>query len=96
MSRSEVDFGLPTAPLMLLGLGLLFLGRQDSADATMEILKTLPSQISKVAQALVSPRRKASMVVQALALAVVCRSPLSTCHSFLVVMAANDGNDAEF
>ena len=39
-------FGL----LMALGLGLLFLNKQDAVDATIEVVKTLNNGISEIIQ----------------------------------------------
>ena len=50
--RSEVELGLPLAPLMVLGLGLTYLGRQEDAETTIEVLKTLPPRINKTAETL--------------------------------------------
>eukprot|EP00898_Chlorokybus_atmophyticus_P005084 jgi/Chlat1/5577/Chrsp369S05360 len=50
MERSETELQDPFAKLLCLGLGLLFLGKQDAADATVEVAKTLHDCISKHCQ----------------------------------------------
>lgn len=50
MSRSEADLSSPWAKFMCVALGLLFLGRQDTVEATVEIAKTLDPRISKHCQ----------------------------------------------
>ena len=57
MMRSDVDLGLPLAPLAALGLALLFLGRQEAAEPTLEITRTLSPKIAKFAETLVRGRR---------------------------------------
>lgn len=37
MSRSDVELSTPYAKLMCLSLGLLFLGKQELAEATVEV-----------------------------------------------------------
>lgn len=37
MLRGEADLQQPVAKLMCLALGLLFLGRQDAVEATVEV-----------------------------------------------------------
>ena len=37
MGRGDLELLQPGAKLLVLGLGLLFLGRQDFADATLEV-----------------------------------------------------------
>ena len=37
MMRSETQLADPWAKLMVLGLGLLFLGKQDAVEATVEV-----------------------------------------------------------
>ncbi|GIL54030.1 hypothetical protein Vafri_9585 [Volvox africanus] len=49
MSRSDVELSTPYAKLMSLGLGLLFLGKQELAEATVEVAKTLSERISQFA-----------------------------------------------
>eukprot|EP00798_Chlamydomonas_sp_ICE-L_P009842 gene9842-7728_t len=50
MSRSEAELQSPFAKFLCLGLGLLFLGKQDIVEATMEVCKTLDEHISKFCQ----------------------------------------------
>ncbi|CAO2814489.1 unnamed protein product [Amaranthus hypochondriacus] len=47
MDRSESDFGEPLARLLCLGLGLLYLGKQESVEATAEVSKTFNEKIRK-------------------------------------------------
>eukprot|EP00897_Mesotaenium_endlicherianum_P000523 jgi/Mesen1/10471/ME000083S09976 len=49
MERSE-ELGQPLARYLSLGLGLLFLGKQDAVDATVEVAKTFDEKISKYCQ----------------------------------------------
>lgn len=37
MGRGDLELLQPGAKLLVLGLGMLFLGKQDSADATLEV-----------------------------------------------------------
>lgn len=37
MCRAEAELTTPYAKLMCLGLGLMFLGKQDQAEATLEV-----------------------------------------------------------
>lgn len=37
MMRSEAELGQPFAKMFCLALGLLFLGKQDAVDATLEV-----------------------------------------------------------
>jgi len=37
MCRAELELTTPYAKLMCLGLGLMFLGKQDQAEATLEV-----------------------------------------------------------
>jgi len=37
MTRGEPELTSPGAKFLVLGLGLLFMGRQDAADATLEV-----------------------------------------------------------
>lgn len=37
MSRSDLELVTPYAKLMCLALGLVFLGKQDQAEATLEV-----------------------------------------------------------
>lgn len=46
----ENEMGEPMARYLCLGLGLLFLGKQDAVDATMEVAKTFPEKISTYCQ----------------------------------------------
>mmetsp|Transcript_17190 Transcript_17190/g.44108 ORF Transcript_17190/g.44108 Transcript_17190/m.44108 type:complete len:912 (-) Transcript_17190:167-2902(-) len=50
MMRSEAELGQPFAKMFCLALGLLFLGKQDAVDATLEVAKTLHECISKFCQ----------------------------------------------
>uniref|UniRef100_A0A7S3QP44 26S proteasome non-ATPase regulatory subunit 2 homolog n=1 Tax=Dunaliella tertiolecta TaxID=3047 RepID=A0A7S3QP44_DUNTE len=50
MCRAELELTTPYAKLMCLGLGLMFLGKQDQAEATLEFTKTLNERISRFAQ----------------------------------------------
>eukprot|EP00879_Flechtneria_rotunda_P023735 GHRR01025127.1.p1 GENE.GHRR01025127.1~~GHRR01025127.1.p1 ORF type:complete len:652 (+),score=250.63 GHRR01025127.1:1606-3561(+) len=50
MSRGETELSSPWAKFLVLALGLLFLGKQDTVEATLEITKTLHEHISKYAQ----------------------------------------------
>nr|GME13348.1 26S proteasome non-ATPase regulatory subunit 2 homolog A-like [Ipomoea batatas] len=47
MDRSESELGEPLARFLALGLGLLFLGKQDRVEATLEVSKTFNEKISK-------------------------------------------------
>ncbi|KAL8201505.1 hypothetical protein R6Q57_012844 [Mikania cordata] len=47
MDRSESDLGEPLTRLLPLGLGLLYLGKQDNVDATAEVSKTFNEKIRK-------------------------------------------------
>ncbi|KAJ8556144.1 hypothetical protein K7X08_022902 [Anisodus acutangulus] len=47
MERSESELGEPLARLLPLGLGLLYLGKQESVDATAEVSKTFHEKIRK-------------------------------------------------
>lgn len=44
MEKEEKDLELPFTRIFALGLGLLFLGKQDLADATLTVTSTLSSQ----------------------------------------------------
>ncbi|KAJ9568023.1 LOW QUALITY PROTEIN: hypothetical protein OSB04_003989 [Centaurea solstitialis] len=46
-TRSESDLGEPLTRLLPLGLGLLYLGKQDSVEATAEVSKTFNEKIRK-------------------------------------------------
>jgi 26S proteasome regulatory subunit N1 len=45
MDRSESELGEPLARLLPLGLGLLYLGKQESVEATAEVSKTFNAKI---------------------------------------------------
>ncbi|KAL8031536.1 hypothetical protein ABFX02_13G032500 [Erythranthe guttata] len=47
MDRSEAELGDPLARFLPLGLGLLYLGKQDSVEATAEVSKTFNEKIRK-------------------------------------------------
>ncbi|XP_071686374.1 26S proteasome non-ATPase regulatory subunit 2 homolog A-like [Rutidosis leptorrhynchoides] len=47
MDKSESDLGEPLTRLLILGLGLLYLGKQDSVEATAEVSKTFNDKIRK-------------------------------------------------
>ncbi|OWM78671.1 26S proteasome non-ATPase regulatory subunit 2 homolog A [Punica granatum] len=47
MDRSESELGEPLARLLPLGLGLLYLGKQDAVEATAEVSKTFNEKIRK-------------------------------------------------
>ncbi|XP_047154495.1 26S proteasome non-ATPase regulatory subunit 2 homolog A-like [Vigna umbellata] len=47
MDRSESELGEPLTRLLPLGLDLLYLGKQDSVDATAEVSKTFNEKIRK-------------------------------------------------
>ncbi|KIJ29120.1 hypothetical protein M422DRAFT_54344 [Sphaerobolus stellatus SS14] len=53
MERPESQLSEKWARFMALGLALLYLGRQDASDATLEALKAIPHPLSKQAQILV-------------------------------------------
>ncbi|KAH7104979.1 26S proteasome regulatory complex, non-ATPase subcomplex, Rpn1 subunit [Auriculariales sp. MPI-PUGE-AT-0066] len=53
MERDEAHLGEKWARFMALGLALLYLGRQDASDVTIETLKTIPHALAKQAQILV-------------------------------------------
>lgn len=50
MCRSEADLQTPFAKYLCLALGLLFLGKQDVVEATLEVSKTLNEHISSFCQ----------------------------------------------
>lgn len=50
MERSEADLGEPLVRFLCLGLGLLYLGKQDAVVASMEVAKTLNEKISRYLQ----------------------------------------------
>lgn len=50
MMRSESDLASPNGRLMCLALGLLFIGRQEEVEATLEVARTLPERISTALQ----------------------------------------------
>ncbi|WJX96888.1 26S proteasome non-ATPase regulatory subunit 2 A [Trifolium repens] len=47
MDRSESELGEPLTRLLPLGLGFLYLGKQESVEATAEVSKTLDEKIRK-------------------------------------------------
>ncbi|XP_075486643.1 26S proteasome non-ATPase regulatory subunit 2 homolog A-like [Primulina tabacum] len=47
MDRSESELGEPLTRLLSLGLGLLYLGKQESVEATAEVSKTFNEKIRK-------------------------------------------------
>eukprot|EP00891_Asterochloris_glomerata_P006079 jgi/Astpho2/6079/e_gw1.00084.7.1_t len=47
MLRGELELGSPFAKFLALGLGLLFLGRQEAVEPTVEVARTLNERISK-------------------------------------------------
>ncbi|XP_051126136.1 26S proteasome non-ATPase regulatory subunit 2 homolog A-like isoform X7 [Andrographis paniculata] len=47
MDRSESELGDPLARFLTLGLGLLYLGKQDNVEATTEVSKTFNEKIRK-------------------------------------------------
>jgi len=49
MEASEAELDQPIAKMMCVGLGVLFLGAQDNAEATIEVIKTVEHKISKFA-----------------------------------------------
>lgn len=51
--RTDAQLSEKWARFMALGLALLYVGRQDASDATVEILKTIPHPIAKQAAILV-------------------------------------------
>lgn len=50
MSRSESELSGCWAKFLVLGLALLFLGKQETVEPTLEIAKTLTEQVSQYAQ----------------------------------------------
>jgi 26S proteasome regulatory subunit N1 len=44
MEKEEKDLESPFTRIFALGLGLLFLGKQDLADAIIEVSQTLPNK----------------------------------------------------
>uniref|UniRef100_A0A0D6R055 26S proteasome non-ATPase regulatory subunit 2 homolog n=1 Tax=Araucaria cunninghamii TaxID=56994 RepID=A0A0D6R055_ARACU len=50
MERSESELGEPLTRFLCLGLGLLYLGKQENVDATLEVAKTFNEKISKYCQ----------------------------------------------
>ncbi|KAL0029326.1 hypothetical protein WJX79_010455 [Trebouxia sp. C0005] len=50
MMRGELELSSPFAKFLALGLGLLFLGRQEAVEPTVEVAKTVNERISKYAQ----------------------------------------------
>ncbi|MEW5318423.1 MAG: hypothetical protein WDW38_009646 [Sanguina aurantia] len=51
MMRSDLELALPSARFMCLALGMVFLGKQDTVEATVEIAKTLNPRVSGFLQA---------------------------------------------
>ena len=49
MTRGEMDLGMPLTKLVVLGLGLLFLGRGPAVEATVEVAKTLNPRLQRFA-----------------------------------------------
>jgi len=49
MEASDAELDQPIAKMLCVGLGVLFLGKQDHADATIEAVKTVEHKISKFA-----------------------------------------------
>ncbi|KXZ55777.1 hypothetical protein GPECTOR_2g1327 [Gonium pectorale] len=49
MTRSDVELATPYAKLLCLALGLCFLGRQELAEPTVEVARTLSERISQFA-----------------------------------------------
>lgn len=50
MMRSEADLGSAGGRMMSLALALLFLGREEAVEATVEVVRTLPERVSKLLQ----------------------------------------------
>ncbi|XP_031476397.1 26S proteasome non-ATPase regulatory subunit 2 homolog A-like [Nymphaea colorata] len=50
LMERETELGEPLARFLSLGLGLLYLGKQDNVDATLEVAKTLNERISRYCQ----------------------------------------------
>lgn len=50
MLRPESELASPSGRLMSLALGLLFLGKQEAVEATIEVAKTLPEKVSRFVQ----------------------------------------------
>lgn len=48
--RPEIELSTPFAKFMCLALGMLYLGKQDTVEATVEIAKTLHQHISRFCQ----------------------------------------------
>lgn len=48
--RGEIELTTSMGRLMAVGLGLLFLNKQEAVDATVEIIKTLKPSVSKCVQ----------------------------------------------
>jgi len=44
MEKDEKDLEHPFSRIFALGLGLLFLGQQELAEAIIQVAKTLPNQ----------------------------------------------------
>lgn len=54
MERDELSLKEPFSRLLALSLGLLFLGKQDAADVTLETVKVIESPIGKQSQVLIT------------------------------------------
>lgn len=52
MLRSDIELQGPAAKQLVLGLGLMFLGKQEQVEATLEVCKTLHEHVSRFAQTL--------------------------------------------
>eukprot|EP00252_Welwitschia_mirabilis_P007291 TRINITY_DN1852_c1_g1_i1.p1 TRINITY_DN1852_c1_g1~~TRINITY_DN1852_c1_g1_i1.p1 ORF type:complete len:893 (+),score=200.52 TRINITY_DN1852_c1_g1_i1:210-2888(+) len=50
MERSEAELSEPLVRFICLGLGLLYLGKQENVDATLEVAKTFNEKISRYCQ----------------------------------------------
>jgi len=50
MERSDSELGEPLTRFLCLGLGLLYLGKQEKVDATLEVAKTFNEKISRYCQ----------------------------------------------
>lgn len=50
LMEREAELGEPMARYLCLGLGLVYLGKQDDVDATLEVAKTLSDKVSQYCQ----------------------------------------------
>jgi hypothetical protein len=50
MLRGDADLATPGSRQICLALGLLLLGSGEAADATVEVARTLPPQVSRILQ----------------------------------------------